>query len=104
MIGGRMRSPFTRFVEQNSAILNEIPSFFLCVHTCLDERNLQVSGQQDKELQQLVTSSAWTPQKSVLLPVGLRLQNNQYSTVANWSDLKIALQAFLIRNDVIMSH
>jgi hypothetical protein len=45
----------------------------------------------------------WKPQQALFAPIGVRFQNNQFITQADWPELKISLQRFLIRNDLMMA-
>jgi menaquinone-dependent protoporphyrinogen IX oxidase len=90
------------FVNRNLGPLNGIPSFFIPVLPC-DESNLKVSEQEKTFLRGVLGAIGWTPQQVLLLPVGVRLQGNHFVTLADWPELKMALQRFLIRNDLMMA-
>lgn len=95
--------PVEQYVAANLVHLNSVPSFFLPVKECDDENNLQVSDATKDLVRHFLKGAGWNPQQVMVVPVGTRLQENQFVTFADWPELKISLQRFLIRNDLMMA-
>jgi menaquinone-dependent protoporphyrinogen IX oxidase len=91
------------FIQRNLVHLNGIPSFCVPVLSCDDENTVKVSDEMRNALRELLVEIGWTPQQALLLPVGVRLQENHFVTLADWPELKMSLQRFLIRNDLMMA-
>lgn len=94
--------PVQQYVAANRTHLNEMPSFFLTVLECTDENNLKVPDATKGLVREFLIEERWTPQQVMVVPVGTRLQENQFVTMADWPELKLSLQRFLIRNDLMM--
>ena len=101
--GKNFSDPVQQYVASNISHLNNMPSFFLAVLECTDENNLQVPEAAKHLVRKFLAGESWNPQQVMVVPVGLRLQENQFVTLADWPELKIALQRFLIRNDLMMA-
>jgi menaquinone-dependent protoporphyrinogen IX oxidase len=95
--------PIVEFIKTHQHALNEIPAFFLTVLECDDENNLKVPESAYVFVKEFMSGLQWKAQQAMVLPTGTRLQDNQFITVADWPELKIALQRFLIKNDLMMA-
>jgi menaquinone-dependent protoporphyrinogen IX oxidase len=95
--------PMLDFITRNLTELNSFPSFFIPVLPCEDENDLKVSDTQNDMLRTVMEKTKWKPQQVFLAAVGIILQHNQFITIANWPELKISLQRFLICNDLMMA-
>ena len=83
--------------------LNVTPSFFLSILSCEDENNLSVPEHMKQSVREFLQTAGWNPQQVMVLPAGTRLQDHEFVTLTDWPELKISLQRFLIRNDLIMA-
>jgi menaquinone-dependent protoporphyrinogen IX oxidase len=95
--------PVLEYVSSNVSHLNATPSFFLTVYSCYDENDLKVPDPLRNTVRDMLDGVGWKPQQAMILPVGLRLQGNAFETLTDWAELKISLQRFLIRNDLMMA-
>lgn len=99
----RFSEPVQQYVFANLQHLNESPSFFLTVQGCVDENNLKVADTTKGFVREFLSDAAWRPQQVLVVPVGVRLQGNEFVTLTDWPELKISLQRFLVRNDMMMA-
>ncbi len=90
------------FIRTNLSAMNLTPSFFIPLLPCEDENNLSVPESFRNSIRELLLKLQWAPQQVLALPVGIRLQLNEFITLTDWDALKISLQRFMVRNDVVM--
>jgi menaquinone-dependent protoporphyrinogen IX oxidase len=96
--------PIVQFIRTHHQELNEIPAFFLTVLECEDENNLKVPENVYSIVKDFINVLQWKAQQAMVVPIGTRLQNNEFITLTDWPELKIALQRFLIKNDLMMTN
>lgn len=99
----RFSEPVQQYVFANLQHLNGNPSFFLTLQGCTDENNLKVPDATKAFVREFLSDAGWRPQQVLVIPVGIRLQENQFITLTDWPELKISLQRFLVRNDLMMA-
>ena len=83
--------------------LTGMPTLFLSVYNCLDENNLIVPKEKQSIPSNYLLKIGLVPQYIFQTAVGSKLQENKYVALADWPKIKIVLQQFLIRNDVMMA-
>jgi menaquinone-dependent protoporphyrinogen IX oxidase len=91
------------YITKYNTQLNELPIFFLSVVKCVDENNLQLTDETKSQTMQLLTKLGLRAQQVLTIGVGTKFVDHQYTTFADWPKLKIALQQFVIKNDLMMA-
>jgi menaquinone-dependent protoporphyrinogen IX oxidase len=97
--GNIISNYITRYHEE----LSHVPAFFLSVYNCFDENNLVIPEQAGEITKEYLQRENFVPQKVLQIPVGTKLQHNSYTTFTDWPRLKMALQQFVIKNDLMMA-
>lgn len=91
------------YVKKHSTELNSVPWFFLAAYDCFEESDLKVPEVAEKITRELLKQLNLTPQQQRYIGVGTRLEHNRYKTHTDWGTLKMALQQFVIKNDLMMA-
>ena len=92
----------SNYVMRYASTLNDCPSFFIGALSCNDESDLIVPESTRGTVRHFLHDVSWNPQQVLLLPIGTRLQGNEFVTLADWPELKMSLQRFLIKNDLML--
>jgi menaquinone-dependent protoporphyrinogen IX oxidase len=91
------------YIDKYHLQLSELPVFFVTVVKCLDENNLQVQEKTKTEAIQQLNNLQLRVSQRVTIGVGMKFVDHQYITITDWPNLKIALQHFVIKNDLMMA-
>jgi menaquinone-dependent protoporphyrinogen IX oxidase len=93
----------TNYISKYNSLLNELPVFFVSVVKCFDENNLELNDKTKSQTVELLGSLGLRAQQILTIGVGTKFIDHQYATLADWAKLKIALQQFVIKNDLMMA-
>lgn len=79
------------------------PWFLLAPYNCFDNADLRVPKPVEEMTRKFLDQIHLKPQQQLYIGVGTRMENNRYVTNTDWAGLKMALQQFVIKNDLMMA-
>lgn len=93
----------TNYLCRYHGELSSLPTLFVSVYNSPDENDLTLPDEMQNIASNYLLKVGLVPQHIFQVVMGTDLRDNKYVALADWPKIKLTLQQFLIRNDVMMT-